>query len=188
MRRGYTRDGYLRTVDMLRRRVPDLALSSDVIVGYPGETEADFEATVSLVDEVGFDGLFVFTYSPRPGTTAHRLADDVPAEEKLRRLHVLNDAQQRRQAARNALCVGRRESILVEATGPDAPRFMGRTGQFRIVHVEAPASQVTAGTSSEVGSLLGKLVEVEITGSGPNSLRARLPTDSLTWGSAVPIL
>ena len=72
MRRGYTAREYLEKVAMLRGRVPDLALSSDVIVGYPGENEADFEATVALVDEVGFDGLFVFIYSPRPGTTAFR--------------------------------------------------------------------------------------------------------------------
>jgi len=186
MRRGYTREEYLLKVEMLRRRVKDLALSSDVIVGYPGETQADFEATVSLVDQVGFDGLFVFAYSPRPGTTAFRLADDIPAAEKLRRLQVLNDAQQRRQARRNAELVGRREQVLVEAPGPGG-RGMGRTPQFRIVHLEGAGLAEPRGAAEE-RPLLGRLVEVEVTGAGPNSLRARLPTDSLTRGSAVPIL
>src|SRR5262249_1545887 len=77
-------------VALLRSRVPTLALTSDIIVGYPGETEEDFERTVSLIEEVGFDGLFVFMYSPRPGTAAFRLLDDVPAEVKSRRLQVLN--------------------------------------------------------------------------------------------------
>jgi tRNA-2-methylthio-N6-dimethylallyladenosine synthase len=106
MRRGYTREQYLETVDMLRSRVDDLALSTDVIVGYPGETEDDFRTTVDLLDEVGFDGVFAFAYSPRPGTTALRLADDVPEGEKRRRVNVLNRHQQRRQAARNAQRVG----------------------------------------------------------------------------------
>jgi tRNA-2-methylthio-N6-dimethylallyladenosine synthase len=102
MRRGYTRAEYLEKVALLRDRVPDLALSGDVIVGYPGEREADFQATFDLVEEVGFDGLFVFLYSPRPGTTAARLVDDVPEDEKLRRFRVLNDAQQAWQRRRNA--------------------------------------------------------------------------------------
>ena len=78
MRRGYTRQAYLDTAALLRDHVPGLALTTDVIVGYPGETEAEFEETVSLVEQVGFDGVFVFMYSPRPGTTALRLPDDVP--------------------------------------------------------------------------------------------------------------
>src|SRR5438445_4085389 len=106
MRRGYSRAQYLETIALLRERVGDLALSSDVIVGYPGETEEDFQSTVDLVDEAGFEGLFVFAYSPRPGTTAFRLEDDVPEEEKRRRVAVLNARQQRAQQRLNGGRIG----------------------------------------------------------------------------------
>jgi len=177
MRRGYDRATYLEKVALLRDRRPDLALTSDVIVGYPGETEADFEATVSLIDETGLEGLFVFTYSPRPGTTAVRLEDDVPEDEKLRRLKILNERQQRAQALRNATRVGRVESILVDTVDAEAGRVSGRTPHFRIVH--------TGGGPD----LLGRTIDVAITGSGPNALtgsQVRL-SDSLTVSSAVPI-
>jgi len=175
MRRGYTRGQYLEIVALLRGRVGDLALSSDVIVGYPGETEEDFQATVELVEAVGFEGLFVFTYSPRPGTTAVRLPDDVPEAEKSRRLQVLNQAQQRRQGLRNRARVGERDHVLIDTvTGPG--RLSGRTPHFRIAHLDGPESW------------LGQLLEVEITGAGPNSLTGRgLASNSLTSVSTVPI-
>ena len=100
MRRGYTRRQYLETVALLRAHVPALALTTDVIVGYPGETEQEFQETVDLVDEVAFDGVFVFMYSPRPGTAAVRVEDDVPGDEKLRRFQVVNSMQQRAQEGR----------------------------------------------------------------------------------------
>ena len=138
MRRGYTREQYLEKVALLRDRVPHLALSSDVIVGYPGESGDDFQRTADLVEEVGFEGLFVFTYSPRPGTTALRLDDAVSAEEKDRRLQVLNQAQQRRQAERNRRRVGETPPVLIDTvTGPG--RLAGRTPHFRIVHLDGPA-------------------------------------------------
>jgi tRNA-2-methylthio-N6-dimethylallyladenosine synthase len=175
MRRGYTRAQYLDTIGLLRDRVPDLALSSDVIVGYPGESERDFQSTVDLVDEAGFDGLFVFAYSPRPGTTALRLDDDVPEDEKRRRVGALNARQQRAQQRLNAGRVGSRDEVLVDAVvGPG--RVVGRTRHFRIVHVAGPES------------LLGRTVEVEITGAGPNSLTGKLPIGSLTGPSPAPIL
>jgi tRNA-2-methylthio-N6-dimethylallyladenosine synthase len=160
MRRGYTRGAYLDTAAMLREHVPGLALTTDVIVGYPGETEAEFEDTVALVEAAQFDGVFVFMYSPRPGTTAFRLPDDVPGEEKLRRLHVVNTLQQRVQGERNQARVGRREEILVD-TIPAAGRLAGRTRDFRIVHLDGPAE------------LLGRFVDVEITGASPNALQGR---------------
>src|SRR3972149_8120879 len=106
MGRGYGRQEYLDIVAMLRGRVPGLAVSSGGIVGHPGETEADFEATLSLLEAVGFDGLFAFMYSPRPGTSAYRLRDDVPAAEKRRRLALVNELQQRRQRALHRSRVG----------------------------------------------------------------------------------
>jgi len=175
MRRGYSRGQYLDTVALLRGRVPDLALSSDVIVGYPGETAHDFASTVELVDEVGFDGLFVFAYSPRPGTTAFRLVDDVPEAEKRRRVSVLNGRQQRAQRRLNARYIGSRDEVLVDTvTGPG--RVAGRTRHFRIVHLAGPAD------------LLGRTAEVEITGAGPNSLTGKLPMGSLTGAFRAPIL
>lgn len=176
MRRGYTSVEYLETIAMLRRHVPDLGLSSDVIVGYPGETEEDFAATVDLVERVGFDGLFVFTYSPRPGTTSFRETDDVPEAEKRRRFQTLNEAQQRRQRERNAARIGGREEVLVEGVDADG-RLSGRTRHFRIVHLDGPER------------LVGSVVEVEVTASGPNALVGRLPaSNSLTESSAPPIL
>jgi tRNA-2-methylthio-N6-dimethylallyladenosine synthase len=175
MRRGYTRRGYMEMIALLRGRVPDLALSTDVIAGYPGETEEDFASTVDLVDEVGYEGLFVFAYSPRPGTTAFRRQDDLPEEEKRRRVEVLNTHQQRAQQRRNAAHVGRREQVLVD-TVAEPGRVAGRTPHFRIVHLPGSAD------------MLGRTVEVEITGAGPNSLTGKLPNRSLTEASPAPIL
>jgi tRNA-2-methylthio-N6-dimethylallyladenosine synthase len=161
MRRGYDKGRYLEVVAMLRAHREDLALSTDVIVGYPGETEAAFLETLDLLDQVGFDGLFSFTYSPRPGTVAFSQADDVPSDEKLRRLHEVNARQQRRQAAALATRVGLVESVLVDTVaGPG--RLAGRTPHYRIAHFDGPES------------LLGQEILVEIESSGANSLTGRL--------------
>jgi tRNA-2-methylthio-N6-dimethylallyladenosine synthase len=161
MRRGYTREGYLETIARLRERVPDLALSTDAIVGYPGESEREFEETLSLLEAVGFDGLFAFTYSPRPGTTALRLDDDVPVPEKQRRLKVLNEHQQQWQRRRNESLVGREFEVLVESDDGDG-RVSGRTPHFRIVHFDGPAT------------LVGQVVRVAITRAGPNAFQGAL--------------
>jgi tRNA-2-methylthio-N6-dimethylallyladenosine synthase len=166
MRRGYTRAGYLEKVALLREHRPDLALTSDLIVGYPGETEAEFQDTIDLVDAVGFDGLFVFAYSARPGTTALRLDDDVPEAEKKRRVRVLNERQQRFQALRHAERIGSIEEVLVESV--DAPgRLSGRSRRFQLVHFDGPAEW------------RGQLRAVEITGSGPNALTGRVAGQTL---------
>jgi tRNA-2-methylthio-N6-dimethylallyladenosine synthase len=176
MRRGYTAAHYRDTVAWLRDAIPGLAISGDAIVGYPGEGEADFQATVELVEEIDFDGLFVFAYSPRPGTTALRLTDDVPADEKKRRVNVLNTFQQRAQAARHARLVGTRQEVLVETDDGDG-QVSGRTPHFKIVHFP--------GTPDWIGHVMG----VDITAAGPNSLVGRLPTPSvsLTDSSVAPI-
>jgi tRNA-2-methylthio-N6-dimethylallyladenosine synthase len=161
MRRGYTAGGYGEAIAMLREECPGLALTSDVIVGYPGETEADFEATLDLVARSRFDGLFAFKYSPRPGTAALRLRDDVGEEEKTRRLRVLNELQQRWQAELNGRRIGRVEEVLFESA-PESHRLSGRTRDFRIVHSDGGEQAV------------GTLCRVEITGAGPNSLRGRI--------------
>jgi tRNA-2-methylthio-N6-dimethylallyladenosine synthase len=161
MRRGHTRQQYLQIIEQLRDHVPDLALSSDVIVGYPGESAADFEDTLAVLEAVGFDSLFAFMYSERPGTTALRLPDDVPLEEKRRRLQVVLESQQRRQRRQHAGRIGGTEEVLVDhVDGPG--RLSGRTPHFRIVHFDG-----------EEG-LLGRTVRVEIIDSGANSLSGRL--------------
>ena len=169
-----TRDGNISTRSRsCATTCPTLALTTDVIVGYPGETEAEFEATVSLIEEVGFDGVFVFMYSPRPGTTAFRLADDVPAAEKLRRLQVVNALQQRAQERQNRARIGRREEVLVDTVAASG-RVAGRTRDFRIVHLDGGAD------------LLGRTIEVDVTAAGPNALLGSRPAanPSLTPPSA----
>jgi tRNA-2-methylthio-N6-dimethylallyladenosine synthase len=161
MRRGYTRQQYLDTIALLRSRAPDLALSTDVIVGYPGETPAEFEQTLAVLEQVGFDGLFAFAYSPRPGTAAARLADDVPEEEKRRRLHVVNAHQQEWQRRRHEARIGSVEEVLVEGADGGG-RVSGRSRHFRIVHLDGAET------------LVGRLVAVGVTGAGPNALRGRL--------------
>ncbi len=161
MRRGYTAEEYVDLVGMLREHVPELALSSDIIVGYPGETERDYLATVELVEKIGFANLFTFMYSPRPGTTAFREGDPVPLEEKKRRLQVLAQRQRRFQERTNRGWIGAAAEVLFEKI--DEPgRISGRTADFRILHADGP------------DELVGQLRRVEVTGGGPYSLRGRI--------------
>ncbi len=162
MRRGYTSAEYVEKVELLRAARPDLALTSDVICGYPGETEADFEATLRLVERCRFEGLFVFAYSARPGTTALRLEDDVPEAEKLRRVNVLNSLQQRAQEARNQSRVGSLERVLVEGWDEGKGRLVGRSEHFRLVHFP--------GTPDH----RGRFCDVRVTVAGPNALVGEL--------------
>ena len=134
MGRRYTRAEYLAAVDKLRSFDPEFAVTTDVIVGYPGETEADFGETRSLMDEAGFDNSFVFKYSPRPGTRAARLPDDVPTAEKERRNQVLLDDQERRGLGRNARLVGTVREVLAEGPSKrNKSRWSGRDSGNRIV-------------------------------------------------------
>ncbi|HSI96807.1 MAG TPA: tRNA (N6-isopentenyl adenosine(37)-C2)-methylthiotransferase MiaB [Gaiellaceae bacterium] len=140
MRRTYDHDRYLRLVATLREAIPDLALGTDVIVGFPGETEADFEQTLDLVETVGYESAFTFIYSPRAGTEAAAMPDQVPEEAKHERLERLVDVIQRIAAARNAARVGRIEEVLVE--GPsrtDRSRLTGRTRRNTTVNFTGAA-------------------------------------------------
>lgn len=134
MGRRYTRAEYLAAVAKLRALDPEFAVTTDVIVGYPGETEADFEATRSLMDEAGFDNSFIFKYSPRPGTRSARLPDDVPTAEKERRDQILLADQERRGQARNEKLAGTVRDVLAEGPSKrNADRWSGRDGGNRIV-------------------------------------------------------
>ena len=128
MRRTYSRERYLRLVDELRAAIPDLALTTDIIVGFPGETERDFEETLEVVEEVGYDGAFTFVYSPRQGTEAASMPDQIPEEVKRERIERLVELVQRVAEARNHERVGRVEEVLVEGPSRTDPTLLrGRT-------------------------------------------------------------
>lgn len=137
MRRGYTVERYLARIEQLRERAPDVELHSDFIVGYPGETTADFQATVELVRRVGFAQSYVFQYSPRPGTLAAELVDDVPRAEKERRNQELLAVQGELTLARNQALVGQVVEVLVEGDSKVDGRYSGRTAHHRLVHFPA---------------------------------------------------
>jgi tRNA-2-methylthio-N6-dimethylallyladenosine synthase len=167
MRRTYTRERYLERVALIREHVPDCALTTDIIVGFPGETEEDFEQTLTLVEEVGYDGAFTFVYSPRRGTEAATLPEQVPHEVKVARMERLVEVVQRRGRERAERFVGRTLEVLVE--GPsrtDPTRLRGRSRHNKVVNFTGLGSP-------------GELVDVSITAatsqtlSGEESLLAR---------------
>jgi tRNA-2-methylthio-N6-dimethylallyladenosine synthase len=161
MRRTYDRSRYLSLVDRLRSAIPDLALGTDLIVGFPAETDDDFEETVSLVREVGFDSAFTFIFSPRSGTEAATLPDQVPDDVKHARLETLVEVVQNVAAARNAMRVGRVEEVLVEgASRTDRLLSKGRTRRNTTVNFAGAAA-------------VGELVDVLIDGSTSTTLRGR---------------
>jgi tRNA-2-methylthio-N6-dimethylallyladenosine synthase len=170
MIRRYTRAEYVARAARLSRARPGLTLSTDVIVGFPGETEDDFAQTLSLVREVGFVSLFGFKYSPRPHTPALRLGDDVPEETKSERLARLFELADELSAANLASLVGTRQRVLVEGASKSEKgdlsrdRVQGRTVRSEIVHIDAPGA----------GGLVGETVEVEITRAHRHSLAGAL--------------
>jgi tRNA-2-methylthio-N6-dimethylallyladenosine synthase len=161
MNRRHTAADYLRLVERLRTARPDLMLSSDFIVGFPGETEADFEATLGLIEAVGFGMAYSFRYSPRPGTPAFE-RPEVPADVAEDRLHRLQAVLTRQQRAAQAAMVGRELEVLFEKPGRLPGQMAGKTGYLHAVHAAAP------------GLAPGALRRVRITASGPNSLAGEL--------------
>ncbi|HWZ33096.1 MAG TPA: tRNA (N6-isopentenyl adenosine(37)-C2)-methylthiotransferase MiaB [Bryobacteraceae bacterium] len=161
MQRLYTRDEYMRRIEWMKRASRPIAITTDIIVGFPGETEADFEATLALLDEVEYDSLFGFKYSRRPNTSALALEDHIPEEEKSRRLAVVQERQRAIQVRRNATYVGALEECLVEGFNKATGQWIGRTSQNKTLNFLRPGSEQ---------DLLGKYVEVQVTRAGPNSL------------------
>jgi len=164
MQRQYTRDEYMRRIDWMRNCGRDIALSTDIIVGFPGETEADFEATLSLLDEVQYDSVFSFKYSKRPNTPALKLDDHMDELEKGRRLTVLQEHQRQIQIRRNADYVGRVEEVMVEGFNKATGQWIGRTVQNKTLNFLHPSSD---GKSED---LVGKYMTARVTRAGPNSL------------------
>src|SRR5256886_4077444 len=142
MNRRHSRADYLAAIARLSAAQPALAFSSDFIVGFPAESEADFQATLSLVDEVGYAGAFSFKYSPRPGTPAAGMADQVPEDVKSERLQRLQRAIDRHQKAFNARCVGRSFDVLFEKPGRHPGQIVGRSPYLQPVQVFAPARMI----------------------------------------------
>jgi tRNA-2-methylthio-N6-dimethylallyladenosine synthase len=167
MKRGYTAIEYKSIVRRLRAARPDISISTDFIVGFPGETESDFEATLKLIDDVGFDSSFSFVYSPRPGTPAAELADETPQELKLQRLQTLQAKIEANAQMISRRMIGTTQRILVEGRARrDETELAGRTENHRMVNFEAP--------SSLVGALVGEFVDVRITAALPHSLRGEI--------------
>jgi tRNA-2-methylthio-N6-dimethylallyladenosine synthase len=161
MRRTYTAERYLRLVGELRDAIPDLALGTDIIVGFPGETEDDFCDTLEVVEEVGYDSAFTFVYSPRSGTEAADLPDQVPEDVKRDRMERLVEVVQRLAAERNAARVGLVEEVLVEGPSRTEPSLRrGRTRRNTTVNFAGVAEP-------------GDLTSVVIEGSTSTTLRGR---------------
>ncbi len=161
MNRSHSRDSYLRILDRVRAARPDIALSGDFIVGFPGETDADFADTLSLIEAVGYSLAFSFKYSPRPGTPAAEMDGQVPAAMMHERLQQLQAAVDRGQAAFNRASVGRRCEVLIERRGKLPGQWLGKSPWLQSVHVMGEAA-------------IGDLVSVRLSAAGPNSLTGEL--------------
>ena len=159
MNRSHSAESYLKILEQVRAARPDIALSGDFIVGFPGETDAEFEDTLKLVDAVGYAQCFSFKYSPRPGTPAATMDGQVPLAVMNERLQRLQAALNRDQYAFNTATVGKTCSVLVERKGKHPGQWLGKSPWLQSVHFEADVQ-------------VGDLVEVEITSAGPNSLGA----------------
>ena len=162
MQRLYTRDEYLERISWIKAaRRREISITSDIIVGFPGETEVEFEETLSLLDEVEYDSIFGFKYSPRPNTPALKLEDAIPDEEKARRLAVLNEKQRLIQKQRNEKYLGMILEVMVEGRNEARGQWIGRTSQNKVFNFTAPDGARPS---------IGGYVTVVTTGSFPNSL------------------
>jgi tRNA-2-methylthio-N6-dimethylallyladenosine synthase len=160
MDRLYTREQYLERVEWLKTAKRGYAITTDIIVGFPGETEKDFEKTLDLLDRVQYDSLFSFKYSPRPNTAALSMPDPVPEEDKQRRLAIVQEKQRAIQIRRNAELIGRMREVLVEGRNAALGQWIGRTSDNRTLNFTHP----------QTDGLLGRYLDVRVTRSGPNSL------------------
>jgi tRNA-2-methylthio-N6-dimethylallyladenosine synthase len=173
MKRGHTALEYKAKIRRLREARPDLSLSSDFIVGFPGETDSDFDATMALIEEIGFDQSFSFVYSQRPGTPAASFPDDVPLETKRARLQRLQRRITEMATAISRDMVGSVQPVLVEGPSRKDPnQLAGRTPNNRVVNFSGPAR------------LIGQFVDLRITEALPNSLRGRVVTRETAGGEA----
>jgi tRNA-2-methylthio-N6-dimethylallyladenosine synthase len=165
MQRLYTREEYLERISWMKAARREISITSDVIVGFPGETEVEFEETLSLLDEVEYDSIFGFKYSPRPNTPALRLEDAIPDEEKARRLAVLNEKQRLIQKRRNERYLGATLEVMVEGWNEARGQWIGRTSQNKVFNFTAPGDAKPS---------VGGYVTVVTTSIFPNSLLGQI--------------
>ena len=165
MQRLYTRDQYLERIAWMKACKREISITTDIIVGFPGETEADFSATLDLLDEVGYDGVFSFKYSPRPNTPALKFDDAIPDSEKARRLEILNAQQKQIQSARNQRHIGETFQVMVEGKNEARKQWIGRTSQNKTMNFVAPEG---------IALSLGSYVSVRTLSSFPNSLAGEM--------------
>jgi len=165
MQRLYTREQYSERIAWMKAAKREISITTDIIVGFPGETEAEFEETLSLLDAVEYDGVFGFKYSPRPNTPALALDDAIPDDEKSRRLAVLNEKQREIQRRKNARHLGCTLEVMVEGKNEARKQWAGRTSQNKVLNFTAPESVVPR---------LGSYVPVVTTGCFPNSLLGQM--------------
>jgi tRNA-2-methylthio-N6-dimethylallyladenosine synthase len=161
MQRLYSREQYLERISWIKSGRREISITTDIIVGFPGETEKDFEQTLSLLSEVQYDGVFAFKYSPRPNTPAIKLEDAIPDAEKARRLAILLEQQRTIQQNRNQKHIGEKTEVMVEGKNDARKQWVGRTSQNKTLNFIAPGH-----SSLEMGSY----VPVEVTAAFPNSL------------------
>jgi tRNA-2-methylthio-N6-dimethylallyladenosine synthase len=159
MRRLYTRDQYMERIGWMRNARRTIAITSDIIVGFPGETEKDFEDTLQLLDEVQYDSIFSFKYSQRPNTAALGLDNHIPEEEKTRRIMIVQERQRAIQIRRNSELIGAIEEVHVEGRNQALGQWIGRTSRNRTLNFAHPGEE----------DLLGKYLPVRVTRAGPNS-------------------
>jgi tRNA-2-methylthio-N6-dimethylallyladenosine synthase len=165
MQRLYTREQYLERIAWMKAAKREISITSDVIVGFPGETEEDFAETLSLLEEVGFDSVFTFKYSPRPNTPSLSLEDAIPDQEKSRRLEVLMAKQKEIQIARYKRYIGTIAEVMIEGRNESRAQWIGRTSQNKTLNFKAPESSEPK---------VGAYVQVRATASFPNSLLGEL--------------
>ena len=166
MDRLYSRDEYMRRIEWMKSARRDIAITSDIIVGFPGETEDDFQETLKLISDVEYDSLFIFKYSKRPNTAALQYEDHIPEEEKTRRWMVVQEHQRGIQLRRNANYVGRTEEVLVEGYNQATGQWIGRTSQHKTLNFTDGRLAVPR----DGQTLVGEYLDVLVTRAGPNSL------------------
>ena len=166
MQRLYSRDDYMRRIDWIKDAKRNIAITTDIIVGFPGETEHDFNETLHLADEVEYDSMFIFKYSRRPNTPALQYEDHIAEEEKTRRLMILQERQRAIQIRRNATYIGTTEQVHVEGYNLATSQWIGRTMQNKTLNFQDPDLPAP----SESRTLAGQYADVLVTRSGPNSL------------------
>jgi tRNA-2-methylthio-N6-dimethylallyladenosine synthase len=159
MKRTYTREEYIEKISLIRSASRKISVTSDIIVGFPGETDEDFADTLSLLDVAQYDSAFSFTYSPRPNTAAKDMPDAIPEEEKVRRLAVLQERQREIQTLRNEKCVSREYEVLVDGLRKKDARWLGRTTTNQMIDFASPRTE-----------LLGQYLKVRVTRGGPGCM------------------